>query len=157
MSNLRDDVFDKRDKNLLKAIKDMVFEPLSKQVKALSKKMDHVLDKLEHVYQSLKNKGLIEPFTKSSSLKQITKRGYKLLKDNNVEDYLNKNCELLKKNFKGSSNAQVFIKCSDWIKERGKEKLTEIMLNSNISEQDCIMLLSLFIMEKNRKNQPKTQ
>ena len=46
-SDLKDDVFDKRDKKMLEAIKDMVFKPLSK-------KLDYVSEKLEHIYNYLK-------------------------------------------------------------------------------------------------------
>ena len=153
MSDLKDIYYDDREKRLVEHIKDVFKSLLSKEVNPLSKELGKVSGKLEHVYQSLRAKGLVEPYMQSSSPKKITERGYKLLKANDVEDYLNDKCKLLTEDFKDKSDAQIFIECSDWIKKDGKEKVAEVMLNSNIPEQDCIMLLALFIMEKIKKKQ----
>ena len=144
MSNLKDDVFDKRDRNLLQAIKDMVVKPLSD-------KLDQVSDKLDHVYSYLTTKSDFKAYVKTHSPKIITEQGHKFLKDHKVSDYLEKECELLKKDFTNKTDAQIFIKCIDWIKNSGREKLVEIRLNSDIPEPFCIELLALFIMEKIKK------
>ena len=157
MSNLKDDVFDKRDKNLLKAIKEAVFEPLSRQVKSLSGKLDKVSEKLDQVYNYLTTKADFRNYVGLNSPKRITEEGHKFLDDNKVGDYLEKECELLKKDFEGKTDAQIFIICSDWIKHSGKEKIAEIRLNNEITEPACVELLALFIMEKIKKKQPKTQ
>lgn len=58
-------------------------------------------------------------------------------------------CVLLKdENLKTKTDAQIFIECLSWVKTKGREKVIEIMLNSNINEEQCNELVSLAIMEK---------
>ena len=155
MSNLKDDIFDKRDRNLLQAIKEGVYEPLKKEIQKVSNKLDKeiqkVSDKLDHVYNYLKTKSDFTEYVGVNSPKKITDKGHNFLKDHKVSDYLEKECELLKKDFTNKTDAQIFIKCIDWIKHSGREKLVEIRLNSEIPEPVCIELLALFIMEKIKK------
>ena len=139
MSNQGKKIFDVED------LKTFFSEKLKETITPLTEKIDHI-------YNSLISKAIIKPLVQSNSPKQITERGEKLLKDNHVESYLDSNCELLKKDFKDSTDAQIFIHCSNWVKTTGKEKLVETMLNSNISEEQCVELFSLFIMNKIKKS-----
>ena len=138
MPNLKDDNFSEEQTKLISAIQ----EGFKKTIKPL-------IEKLNYIYQSLVDQDLIKPFAKANSPKQITERGWKLLKEKKVDFYLEKECELLKdEELKNKTDAQIFIECLEWVKTKGKEKMVEIMLNNNIMEEQCNELLSLAIMEK---------
>lgn len=135
------------------------FVDLDQLAKFFSEKLDETINpltkKIDHIYNSLISKAIIKPLVQSSSPKQITDRGRKLLNDYNVDSYLNSNCILLKdENLKGKTDAQIFIECLNWVKTKGKEKIVEIILNSNVDENQCNELLSLAILEKIKKSTP---
>ena len=121
-------------------------EEISKDIKTL--KLDY-----KEIRENLIARGIIKPFTQSSSLKQITKRGYDLLSDYNVDSYLKSNCELLNdETLKNKSEIEVYIKCLEWVKTKGRKKVIEVILNSNLTEDQFNELLSLAIMEKIKLN-----
>ncbi len=121
------------------------------------KKIDDIKSALAFIQGALVAKKIIpSPFVRTASPKQITEQGYNLLKNHKTTVYLEKYCELLKNDFKGQTDSQIFIKCSDWVKESGKEKLVDLRLNSDIMEEDAIMLIALFIMEKIKDKKQKS-
>ena len=129
---------------------DVFSEKISKDIQTL--KLDY-----KEIRESLIARGIIKPFTQSNSLKQITKRGYDLLSDYNVDSYLLKsNCELLSdETLKNKSDIEIYIKCLEWVKTKGREKVIEVILNSNLIEDQFNELLSLAIMEKIKLNKKK--
>ena len=141
MASLKDDCFSEDQKKLLSEIQ-----------KGFKKTIKPLTEKLNYIYQSLVEQDLIKPFAQANSPKQITEKGLKLLKENKVDSYLEKECELLKdENLKEKTDAQIFIECLEWFKTKGKEKVFEIILNNNIMEEQCNELLALALMEKIKK------
>lgn len=136
MSNVDNYNFDERDKNLIKA----VLDGTKKLIKSAT----------DPIITALKDHGIyVETVFKANSPKQITERGHELLNAHNVDSYLKENCLLLKdEKLKEKTEPQIFIECLSWVKTKGKEKVAEIRLNSNISEEQCIELLALDIMYK---------
>ena len=74
MGNLKDDNFNEEQSKLISAIQ----EGFKKTIKPL-------IEKLNYIYQSLVEQDLIKPFAQANSPKQITERGWKLLKENKVD------------------------------------------------------------------------
>ena len=109
-------------------------------------KKDH-----KEIRESLIARGLIRPYTKSQSPKQITERGHDLLNKNNINELLS-SCDLLKEEklneLKNKKEVEIFFKCFEWVKKHGKKKVFEIMYESNISEDQCIELVALAIRDK---------
>ena len=62
----------------------------------------------------------------AGSLKRITEHGQEIIEKYKVEDYLKEKCDLLEKDFSGKTDAEIFIECDKWVKEKGKIKVTEI-------------------------------
>lgn len=136
MSNTDDFHFDKRDKKLIEAILDGVKKLINSATTPIIKALEK-----HNIY--------VEPVTQSNSPKHITERGQELLNNHDVNSYLDSNCILLKdEKLKEKTDPQIFIECLNWVKTKGKEKAVEIMLNSNINEEQCNELLSLAIMNK---------
>ena len=124
------------------------------KVDNIEKNLKELTQDHKEIREGLIAKGLIEPFMKSRSLKQITKRGHELLNKQDTDSYLDSNCELIKnKELKNKTDVEIFIECLEWVKTKGKEKSIEIRLNSNINEEQCNELLSLAIMQKIKANQ----
>ena len=113
----------------------------------------------KEIREALIAAGLLKPFTQSKSPKQITARGYALLKANNSGEFLSSNCELLNKDQKNVLQAkkdfEIFIECFRWVKDKGKKKVLEIMYNSNLGEEQCSELLALYLLEKIKDREPK--
>lgn len=142
--SLDDFHFDQKEKNFFEAVK-----------QALDLKLTPLSDKLNYIYKALVDKKFIEPLATAKSLKQITKKGNELLKKYNVDSYIDENCSLLKdKKLKEKTEVQIFIEANKWIENEGKEKLTEIILNTNFPESLVKELLGLAILYKVKKQAP---
>ena len=81
------------------------------------------------------------------------------MSDYNIDSYLLKsNCELLSdETLKNKSDIEIYIKCLEWVKTKGREKVIEVILNSNLIEDQFNELLSLAIMEKIKLNKKKKE
>ncbi|MBC6414773.1 MAG: hypothetical protein GDA46_00020 [Bdellovibrionales bacterium] len=88
------------------------------------------------------------PLSEAKSQKKITDRGYKILRKNNIDIYLEKECGLLRKDFSGKTDPQIFIEASEWIEKEGKEKWVELCLSNNDSSESIKEVFALFILEK---------
>ena len=139
MPNVDDYHLDNRDKNLFRAIKDMLYTPVTRQ--------------LNNIVTALKKHEIyVENVTYANSPKQITEKGHEILNNHKVESYINENCLLLKdKNLKSKTDPQIFLEALEWVQTKAQEKVAEIILNSNISQKQINELLALFILEKIKK------
>lgn len=128
---------------VLKIVKGILNLPdLEKTVKDIKKDVKVIRENLIKL-------NLLEPVTKSDSMKQITERGYDLLHRYSIEPYIISNCDILKdKTIKEKKDIEIYMECLKWVKTKGKKKVIEISLNNNLSESQCNELLSLAIMEK---------
>ncbi|MCZ0932229.1 MAG: hypothetical protein OXJ52_03640 [Oligoflexia bacterium] len=140
---------------ILQSIKDLFL--LSYKFDKFSQKMEKNITELNEkhteIREALIKAGILQPFTRSRSLKQITERGHELLNKHDTDSYLNSHCELLTdKELKNETDVEIFIKCNNWVKEKGQKKVVELRLNSDINEEQCAELLSLAIMEKIKAN-----
>lgn len=98
--------------------------------------------------------GFLEGYTQSKSPKQITEKGYKLLKTVGAEDKL-KDCPLLADlSLKSKDYIDLFKICNKWIKENKGRLILETRLNSTLNEEQSSEILSLFLMEKIKKSSP---
>ena len=145
MSSLKDDNFSEEQSKLISAIQ----EGFKKTIKPLT-------EQLNYIYQSLVDQKLIEPLAVAESLKQITQKGNELLEKYNVNSYIDENCPLLRdEKLKENTDPQIFIKAKDWVeKKEGKEKLNEIILNTNFPESLVKELLALAVLYKIKKLNP---
>ncbi len=126
---------------------------IDKKIYAIDKKIDTLEKDNKEVREALIKYGFIQPYMQTRSLKQITKRGLKLLQDNNVDSFLENHCELLKnEDLKRKTYVDIFIESSNWIKSNGKKKLVELKLNSPLNEEECAEILSLALMYKIKPN-----
>ena len=122
------------------------------------KKIGFIKSAISNIVTALENYGIKvkQPYFFSESPKKITEKGYELLKKHDLNSYIDDNCDLLKDgNLKEKTDAQIFIKCLNWLKTNiGQEKIVEIRLHNNINQEDCEELLALFILEKIKKSSP---
>lgn len=119
----------------------------------LDKKLEPLMKEVKHITNYLKKFPDFIPLATAKSLKQITERGNELLKKHNVDSYIDENCLLLKdEKLEDKTDAQIFIEASKWVDTKGKEKLVEIMLNSDIPENLIKELLALSILYKIKKS-----
>ena len=123
-------------------------ENIEKDVSLLKKNVSLLKDEHREVREALVKEGLIKPFTISRSPKEITERGHEFLKKYKIAEFLKQECDLLKEDFTGKSDFEVFHECFKWVKEKGKLKTLELMYNSNISKEQCIELLALAIRDE---------
>lgn len=148
MSNIKDDFINEDSHKIVDSIK----KHFDKTVKPIKKELSNITEKFNYVYKALVKKKLIEPFAESNSPKRITDKGHALLNKYSVSSYLQDNCELVKDiSLKEKTDAQIYMKCLDWVKTQGKEKTAEILLNENIFTEQCEELLALALFEKIKK------
>ena len=139
MSNLKDSYTDERDEKIVKATLDGVKNLL----KPINKNITKISQFLESKFSDYS--GLAE----SMSQKKITERGRKLIEKHNVSSYLVESCPLLKDDgLKEKTDTQIFMTAWEWIEKNGKEKVFEILLNCNDSENSIKEVLALAILEK---------
>ena len=140
--SLDDFHFDKREKNFFEAVK----QALDIKLKPITEELKHIGGYLQKRFNDFK------PVVQSGSLKRITEQGQKIIEKHNVEDYLKEKCDLLKKDFSGKTDTEIFIECDKWVKEKGKTKFTEIRIHTNINEDVCKELVALCLLYKIKKS-----
>jgi len=128
---------------------------LKESLEPIKESLEPINKRLSSIEAFLKNKG----YAVSHSFKQITEKGLELLNKHKVDSYLEENCLLLKDTkLKEKTDPQIFIECLNWVKSKGREKVVEIMLHSNITESQCNEIVSLLLLNKIKpKNQSKKQ
>ena len=114
----------------------------------LPDKFDDLTKEVKEIREALIAEGILKPFTKTQSPKQITERGHDLLKNLEIEKKL-KGCDLLKEeNLKNKDYVELYLICHKWVVEKATSLTTEIQLNSPLNNEESIELLTLFIIEK---------
>ena len=90
----------------------------------------------------------------SKSQKRMTEKGLEIIKKHNIDSFLEKECDLLKDNtLKEKTAPQIFMQAWEWTgKGKGKEKVFEIILNSNNTEKEIKEFLALAILNKIKPN-----
>ena len=123
--------------------------------KELGKKLTPIAEKLDHVYNYMKEKFPdFKPVVQAGSLKRITEHGQEIIEKYNVESYLEEKCELLKKDFSGNTDTEIFIECDKWVKNEGKTKVVEIRIHTNLSQEVCDELVALCLLYRIKKSNP---
>ena len=127
---------------------------LTKLKDELGGQIKELRDETREIRETFVKHGFLEPFLKSKSKKEITKRGHELLDKYQVKAYLDANCPFLQpdkiKELNNETDLELFIKCLDWVKKHSSKKVLEITLNNAISESECNELVAVAIMEKIR-------
>ena len=110
----------------------------------------------KEIREALIAKGLIKPYTRQKSPRQITERGHELLGKSNIGNFL-ADCDLVKQHlrFKNKDEVDIYSTCIGWVKSHGERKVFEIMYESDISEDQCIELLALAIKDEILSNLTK--
>ncbi|MDE0092453.1 MAG: hypothetical protein OXN83_04110 [Oligoflexia bacterium] len=117
---------------------------------AVKKEIVDMRLEITSIREHLISKGIMPPmYYRTTSPRQTTEEGHKLLQKLNVHDYLKSNCNLLtNEELKNKTDVQIFSECLKWSKEKGTEKVMEIRLNTTLLKEQAQELLALAIMEK---------
>ncbi len=129
-------------------VKDLLNLPY--RVSNIEKEQSRQKSIIQMIKEGLIAKGIIKPVISSSSPKAITERGHEILNKHSVNDWLEKECDIVKENdsFKMIDELDIYIKCTEWIKKKGERKVAEILYETNLSKEDCQELLALAIRDK---------
>ena len=115
------------------------------RVTRLEERYDGLRDMIKSIYDAIISK----QFVKSTSPKQITDIGKKVLNNHMVDEFL-KTCSLIQnaKDLKDQEELDIFLKCLEWVDKNGEKKIAEIMYENDISREQCRELLALAIRDK---------
>lgn len=115
---------------------------------SIKKDIGSLKDDTKEIREALIARGILQPFSKTRSPKQITERGYNLLREYGLDEFLSK-CQIFNENnFEGMKEIEIYKECLNWVEEKEKKMSFKLTYNSPLSQEECEELLALAMRDK---------
>ena len=132
-------------------------EKIQDQGKDLKEKIQDQGKDLKEVRDSLIARGILTPFTRQESPKQITEHGHSVLRKHSVDEWMLE-CPLVKsfEKLREKEELDIYLDALKYLNNEGRRKVDEILYNEKIDELNCLELLACAIRDKILKTLDKS-